>query len=285
MPARNVPDFYVMPEEYDVLHAAGSAEEVRVLERIEREHVRTDAGVRTAGRARAPRMITWLEPACGTGRLLRLAAAKGRKVVGFDLEAPMVEYASRRIDAAIARRSAQRPRNRGALVFRADMTDFGRRIPAHSVDLAFNLINTIRHLGSDAAMLAHFGQVARVLRPGGVYAVGLSLSSYGNEIPTEDIWVGRRGRVSVRQVVQYIPAPGGRGRGARDERCINHMTVTRGRREFDHDFVYSLRAYDLKQWTTLVARSALSVDAVLDDQGNAITPSEPGYAVFILRPG
>ena len=37
------------------------------------------------------------------------------------------------------------------------------------------------------------------------------------EIPTEDIWIGRRGRCEVRQVVQYLPATG-TGRGGRAER-------------------------------------------------------------------
>jgi len=275
VPSRQVPDFYVMPEEYDILHAAGSAEEVRALLRIERAHVATPRG----------RPRTWLEPACGTGRLLRLAAARGRNVIGFDREGPMVRYALRRVREAASRRASLRPREarvRGT-VFCADMTDFGARVRARSVDLAFNLINTVRHLPSDSAMLAHFAQVARALRPGGAYAVGLSLSSYGNESPTEDIWMGRRGLVSVRQVVQYLPAPGGRGKRARDEVCINHMTVTRGRRETDHDFVYTLRAYDLRQWSALIARSRLRIDAVLDDQGGPIVPTEPGYAVFILR--
>jgi len=277
-----VPDFYVMPEEYDVLHAAGSAEDVRVLERLERDHV----GVAPARRGRAPRersRRTWLEPACGTGRLLRLGAARGRDVIGFDLEPPMVEYAARRVRDAMTRRERAGGSRVRVSIFQADMTRFAHRVRPASVDLAFNLINTIRHLRTDAAMLEHFAQIARVLRPGGVYAVGLSLSSYGNEIPTEDIWIGRRGRVSIRQVVQYIPAPGGRAKGARDERCINHMTVTRGTREIDHDFVYTLRAYNLRQWTGLIERSALTIAAVLDDQGNAIAPSEPGYAVFILR--
>lgn len=264
-----------MPEMYDVLHAAGSADDVRVLEKIERRHAQTTVvGART-----------WLEPACGTGRLLRLAAARGRNVIGFDREPEMVEYARRRVLATLGRGASGRPVRRGAVnIFRADMTDFARRVRARSVDLAFNLINTIRHLPSDAAMLAHFNEIARVLRPGGVYAVGLSVSSYGNEIPTEDIWVGRRGLVSVRQVVQYLPAPGGRGRAARMERCINHMTVTRGRRETEHDFVYDLRAYDLRQWSALISRSRLCIGAVLDDQGGPIEPTEPGYAVYILRP-
>ena len=265
-----------MPEEYDILHAAGSAADVRVLERLERDYVNSGARARS----------TWLEPACGTGRLLRLAAARGRNVIGFDLEAPMVDYASRRVADTLSRGKPRRPpgtRPR-ASIFRADMTDFSRHVRARSIDLAFNLINTIRHLPTDAAMLAHLGQIARVLRPGGVYAVGLSVSSYGNEIPTEDIWLGRRGLVSVRQVVQYLPAPGGRGRTARMERCINHMTVTRGRRETEHDFVYDLRAYDLRQWNALIGHSRLRVGAVLDDQGDPIEPTEPGYAVYILRP-
>lgn len=280
------PTFYSLPEVYDILHAAGTAQEVTGLERIARRFVKD---VPLAEQ-------TWLEPACGSGRYLRVAAGRGRNVIGFDISPGMVEYANRSIEARLARRStaargtkvkskpARTPTHPAVHI--ADLTTFARTMSRvlrpGSADFAFNLINTIRHLPSDRAMLDHFEQIATVLKPGGVYALGLSLSSYGFEIPSEDIWIGRRGRCEVRQVVQYLPGTG-EGKGGRPERVISHLTVTRGRRVDEIDFTYDLRGYDLTQWNRLVARSPLEVIRTVREDGAWLEVSEPGYAIFILR--
>lgn len=250
--------FYFMPHVYDVLHQPGTVADVRGLQRIARRFV--------TAKPRAAR--TWLEPACGTGRYLRAAARLGYRVIGFDLAPEMVDYASSRVP--------------GATIFHAPMERFARRVPARSVGFAFNLINTIRHLPSDRAMLDHFRDVARVLAPGGVYVVGLSLTAYANEIPTEDIWIGKRGSMKVRQVVQYLPPEATRGKRARHEACVCHMTITRATQEEDLDFTYHLRCYSLAQWRRLVDRSALRVLASVDERGRDLAPSEPGYGIFVL---
>lgn len=257
-------DFYSIPDLYDVLHAPGTAEEVGVLRAIQR---------RAVGNVRSPR---WLEPASGTGRYLLEAAKHGVTCVGFDVSAPMVRYAR----ARAARRSpARRPR-----FLLADMRDFdeGRRLG--KFDFAFNPINTIRHLASDAAMRQHLGAMARVLHPHGVYAVGVSLCAYGAESPTEDVWHGERGSLRVAQVVQYVPPTGGRGEASRVERVFSHLTVTRRGEERHVDSSYALRGYDLSQWTALIARAGWVMEGATDSHGVPATPREPGYFVFLLRP-
>ncbi len=277
-PEANSPTFYSVPEVYDILHAAGTAGEVDGLEAIARRFVTQ----------RPLSEQVWLEPACGSGRYLRVAAGRGRRVLGFDLSPGMVEYANSSIAARVSGRSAVKKTSPmvDQAVYVADLTSFaGTLAPVlarGSVDFAFNLINTIRHLSSDAAMLAHFEQMASVLATGGVYALGLSLSAYGFEIPSEDIWIGRRGRCEVRQVVQYLPATGA-GRGGRVERVISHLTVTRGARVEEIDFAYDLRSYDLSQWQRLVARSALELVGTVREDGSDFEVSEPGYAIFLLR--
>ncbi|MEO1718089.1 MAG: class I SAM-dependent methyltransferase, partial [Planctomycetota bacterium] len=78
---------------YDILHGPGTAEDVDALEAIAAKHA-----------AGAPDV--WLEPACGSGRYLRVAAGRGHSVVGFDYEAGMVEYARERAErAGVADRS------------------------------------------------------------------------------------------------------------------------------------------------------------------------------------
>ena len=271
MPPAEQQDFYADPAIYDILHTPGTAGEVDALLALCRRFVPRSK------RQRATRTLTFLEPACGTGRYLRVLASRGHRAVGFDREAPMVAYAARRLErfGPLAR------------VFQADFETFAAHLPPASIDVAFTPINSLRHLQTDRAVLAHFGQIARVLRPGGFYAVGLSITAYGVEAPSEDVWEGARGSCRVRQVVQYLPAPGGSGtrrdNQARSERVISHMTIftPRGVREIDS--TYSLRAYDPAQWISLVARSPLRIEAVVDEQGEDLALAPPGYGVFVLR--
>jgi SAM-dependent methyltransferase len=257
-------DFYSIPEVYDILHAPGTAGDVRAMRRVQRAFVTPHRGA-----------VRWLEPACGTGRYLLAAARLGIRGVGFDSSPQMIAYAR----ARARRASPPRPR-----FFVADKQDFDRGRRLGRFDLAFNLINTFRHLATDPAARRHLAAVARVLRPGGVYAVGLSLCAYGLETITEDVWSGRRGRVRVDQAVQYLPPTGARGEAARAERVISHLTVTRGG-EVEHiDSSYALRGYNLEQWRGLVASAGWSIAGVADAAGRPAIAREPGYFVFVLRP-
>jgi SAM-dependent methyltransferase len=256
---------YSLPDLYDILHAPGTAGDLRVLRRIERRYVARSAGPRR-----------WLEPACGTGRHLLAAARAGIPGVGFDIERGMIAYARAKVRRVAA---SKRPR-----FFVAAKEDFDERRRLGRFTFAFNTINTIRHLPTDSAMLRHFAAVSRVLRPGGVYAVGISLAAYGLETITEDVWRGRRGGTAATQVIQYIPPTGSRGDAARAERVISHITVTRGGREAHVDSTYALRSYNLSQWTGLIGRTGWTVAGVTDGAGDPAEPREPGYYLFVLRP-
>lgn len=255
--------FYDDAVVYDVLHTPGTAREVTGLERIER---RFGSG-RLGGR---DRVGVWLEPACGSGRYLRVAGRRGRAVVGFDRDAGMVAYARRRLEGVGGR----------AAVFEAEMADFAAGMPAWArgrVSLAFNTINTIRHLGSDGEVRAHLAEIERVLGPGGIYAVGLSTAG-PLEQETEDVWHARRGGMGVTQVVQYEPA----AEGTRDERVTSHITVTTAGGERHIDSRYTLRAYSVAQWMRLVGSSALRLMAAVDEDGDELVPPESGYALYVL---
>jgi SAM-dependent methyltransferase len=256
-------DFYRIPSLYDILHTPGTAREVDGLERIALTYCRT----RTSPH-RAP---TWLEPACGTGRYLRVAAGRGTNVVGLDTSEPMIDYARRRFKAL----------GLPARLLVADMRSFTLR--SRSVDFAFNLINTIRHLPSDAAMLDHLRLIARVLRPGGSYAVGLNTSAYGSEYPSEDIWEGRRGRCHVRQIVQFVPPVTDSDLRRRIERVHSHLIVTRPRSVEHIDSTYTLRCYSPRQWRRLIDRSPLRLAAIVNEDGDPIgDPPPAGYAIYVL---
>ncbi|MCB9845518.1 MAG: class I SAM-dependent methyltransferase [Phycisphaeraceae bacterium] len=248
---------------YDVLHTPGTAAEVDGLERMAARYARTRGRHRQA----------WLEPACGSGRFLRVAAGRGTPIVGVDLDPGMVAYANRRLgDAGAAGRAR-------AVV--GDITDMGGLIPDHRFDFAFNLINTIRHLRTDAAMVRHLREIRRVLRPGGVYAVGISLSDPAEvEEPSEDVWTAARGRVRVRQLVSYLPQT---EPGSRVERIISHLEISRPGGVEHRDSSYELRTYTLAQWEAVVRKAGLARVACVDERGDEIELFVPGYAIHLLR--
>ena len=247
-------DFYDDPSIYDILHTPGTASEVDGLERI---------SLRFApGR---PERHVWLEPACGTARHLRVAAGRGRRVMGFDLSPAMIAYARARLASlGLAGR---------AELFVADMASFETPRRAH---FAFNMINTIRHLPSDRALRDHLAAVGASLVPGGIYAVGLGFTD-PREQPSEDVWEAARGRCRVRQVVQYLPPPS----GSRRERVISHLEVVRPGSSRHIDSTYDLRTYTRAQWRRVVAGSPLVEEAVVGEHGRLV--ESDGYAIRILR--
>lgn len=253
---------YADPAVYDILHARGTGAELEALERV------------AARYTRGARQAVWLEPACGTGRYVIAAARRGHRAVGFDRNGAMIEYARRRGRGLPVRFAV------------ADMTGFARRV--RRADFAFNPVNTIRHLPSDATMLAHLREMARVLRPGGVYAVGLTLTSYGMEFPSEDVWEGRRGGCHVRQIAQYIPPIGLEAERSRVEMVHSHLVVTRTGRQNERvehrDSAYPLRCYSLGQWESIVRRAGFEVAALTGARGEEISASPSGYGVWVLRP-
>ena len=262
-PGRKDQDFYADAAVYDILHAPGTAAELDGVEELACRTCPTPL----------PRQV-WLEPACGSGRLTRLASLRGRTAIGFDLAPGMVAYAAER-----ARKAGLRAR-----FFEADMTAFAEPL-GRRVDVAFNIINTIRHLDSDEAMLAHLSQMAQALRPKGVYIVGISLSAYGMEVPSEDVWTGKRGRCRVTQVITFLPPSTPSEKRSRRERAISHLAVERPRGVEHIDSTYILRTYNLAQWHDVIARAGWHIAATGDDAGFPYEPTEPGYALFALKPG
>ena len=266
-------DFYEIPALYDALHTPGTAREVTGLERLLHRFA-------TEPRARNRRPPQLFEPACGTARHLRVAAARGLRVAGIDLSEPMIRYAER----SFTRRGLT-----GTLLV-GDMTAleaFDPALPPGGVDLAFCLINSIRHLPTDAAMLAHLRGVRALLAPRGVYAVGINFGGFDRghalEMPSEDVWHARRGGLSVAQTVQYLPPETPRDRS---ERVISVLQVARSGpdtvREQTIESSYTLRTYTRRQWERAVADAGLRTVATVDEDGRDITVGRVGYAIHVL---
>lgn len=81
-------DWYDTPRLYDVIFREGTEQEANFLEAMVLRH-----GLHT-------KRQTILEPACGSGRLVEAMARRGHHVCGFDLNAEMVAYTAKRVEAS-----------------------------------------------------------------------------------------------------------------------------------------------------------------------------------------
>lgn len=124
------------------------------------------------------------EPACGTGRLMFRLAKAGFDVSGLDLNAKAVAYCNQRLKRHGFAESA----------FVADMTDFRLKRKA---DVAFNMINSFRHLQTAKGAKDHLTCVANCLRKGGLYVLGLHLTPTSRAPSEEESWSASRGNLCV----------------------------------------------------------------------------------------
>src|SRR5205823_10150036 len=133
----------------------------------------------------------FLEPACGSGRLIAELAARGYQVTGFDLSEPALSYLQRRL----ARRLLD------AEIFEAEMSNFrlGRR-----VDAAYCTVNTFRHLLTERAAHDHLKSIAGSLRPGGIYLLGLHVLPLGANPEDNAWWTQSRGETRVTVTLRML---------------------------------------------------------------------------------
>jgi len=260
MKSAELTDPYAHPMIYDILHTPGTSEDVDVLERVA---TRFDA---PGGSRRR-----WLEPACGSGRYLRVLASRGHRATGIDLDAGMLDYARKGL--------VRRGLSRRVKLVEADMTAFAERIGESSHDIAFIPVNSLRHLLDAGSVRRHFHEVARSLKPHGLYLVGISLSLYDEEDPSEDEWIGRRGSCTVRQVVQYLPPE----RTTRQETVISHIEVERPSGIEVFDTTYALRSYDARQWNAALRDSGFERVGSVTDKGKDLPDFPVNYQWDVLR--
>ncbi|MEM0925820.1 MAG: class I SAM-dependent methyltransferase [Planctomycetota bacterium] len=162
---------YDHPKYYDLVFNADCAAETKfILGCAERFYPR--------------RAARFFEPACGTGRLLYSLARRGYDVAGLDLNPKAVEFCNQRF---VRHGLPQR-------AFVADMSDF--RLPKKA-DVAFNTINSFRHLSSEKAARDHLRCVAESLKKGGLYLLGVHLTPTEAEPSDGEAWSARRGNLSI----------------------------------------------------------------------------------------
>ena len=247
---------YHLPSYYDTLNTPGTSEDVTLYTRIAKRYGRS-----------ADR---WLEPACGTGRHLRVIARRGLSAWGFDLDAGMLAYA----------RNSLAARKLSATVYSASMASFLQPINHRIFDVAINPHSSFRHLLDEKAAIGHLNQMAKCLSRGGVYILGISLANYDRDRDETDLWLAARGRMHIRQQITY-KAP---LRKNRIEKVESLLTVTRPSRVEKHRDGYLLRTYSARQWDRLVGASNMNRVITLDEEGKPARKTGLSYQLEILTP-
>jgi SAM-dependent methyltransferase len=212
----------------------------------------------------------FLEPACGTGRLITVLAARGYQVAGFDLSQRALSYLQRRL----ARRRLH------AETYEAEMSDFRLRRP---VDAAYCTVNTFRHLLTEQAARGHLKCIAGSLRPGGIYVLGLNLLPLDVD-PDATHWTEQRGETKVTVTERVLRSDHRR----RTEELRASVLVRRGSKEFRLRHEFQFRMYTARQFRRLLG-SVPSLELCdvygfrYDIEQPLVLNDEMAYNVFVLR--
>jgi hypothetical protein len=116
--------------------------------------------------------------------LLYALAKRGYDVEGLDLNPKAVEFCNRRFE-------------RHGMPYRAFVADMSEFRLRRKSDIAFNTINSFRHLQSERAARGHFLAMAAAVRVGGLYLLGVHLTPTTAEPSEGEAWTARRGHLSV----------------------------------------------------------------------------------------
>jgi len=211
-----------------------------------------------------PRPARIFEPMCGSGRLLRTLRVPF--AVGLDLNARMAHYAS-----ATGR------------IVRGDAA-FCPFAP-ESFDLAYNLIDSFRHLISEEQAANHLAAVGRLLRPGGVYLLGFDLFGDSAADVYRDQGDFCRGATRVSWAVRTL---GDADPVSRLETMHVVLDVTRNGEEERIESFQPLRTYSRRQFLELLDRAGTFEIAATCDRDYRVDRTVPfgeaqGSTVCVLR--
>ncbi|MBL9116801.1 MAG: class I SAM-dependent methyltransferase [Verrucomicrobiaceae bacterium] len=224
-------DWYDTPHDYDIIFDADTAQEARFILDAYATYAHGQKG-----------MPTVIEPACGSGRLLKALANEGCRVHGFDLSDAMVEYASHRVPEAN--------------VWKDRMESFN--CPLKGYELAHCLVSTFKYLLTEVDARSHLMCVASHLRSGGIYVLGIHLTDYSNERCEHERWVGERdGRQVVCNTRTWPP-----DRRTRLEKIRTRLKITQNGRSELQETHWAFRTYNAKQVKDLIKKVSPDLELV-----------------------
>ncbi|MEM9692824.1 MAG: class I SAM-dependent methyltransferase [Myxococcota bacterium] len=210
-------DWYATPHYYDIVFDTTTTSEGQFLLGC---YERYAAGGPATGRT--------LEVACGTGRLMGYLAEAGWHADGFDQSEGMLTHARRRMRAHPSR------------LWRDDMQTFRT---ADRYDLVFSLLSSFKYLLTEEQARAHLECVARALRPGGIFVLGVHTSEYGYRARTRERWVGQREGLRVTCNLQAWPADRSTRREAvRSRLIVEHLGKAEQTQRYETHWQF--RTYD-----------------------------------------
>jgi SAM-dependent methyltransferase len=253
-----VANWFDYPQYYDIAFQAHTRREADFIEAASRKYCPFAAR-------------RFLEPACGSGRLITELAARGYQVTGFDLSEPALSYLQRRL----ARRLLH------AETFEAEMSNFRLGRP---VDAAYCTVNTFRHLLTERAAYSHLKSVAGSLRRGGIYLLGLHLLPLGADPEDNARWTQSRGETTVTVTLRMLRTDLRR----RIESLRVCLLVHHGAKEFRLRHEFQLRTYTVRQFRRLLGSiPSLELCNIYDSRYDIEQPfalnDKIAYCLFVLR--
>lgn len=222
-----VESIYDHPKYYDLVFGADCAAELKFI-------------THCVERFATGKIRKLFEPACGTGRLLFHLAKRGFTVSGIDLNPKAVKFCNDRF-------SRHGIRNRVRV---ADMSTFETKT---RYDVAFNTINSFRHLASEQAAESHMAAMGRCVRSGGLYLLGVHLTPTKATPSEGESWSARRGYLAINTHMWTVE----RNKARRIERFGIRFDIHTPTRSWRIDDVLVLRSYTSTQMQNLIDRSGV----------------------------
>lgn len=222
-----VESIYDHPKYYDLVFGADCAAELKFIVQCGEKYA--------TGKVRK-----LFEPACGTGRLLFHLAKRGYKVAGIDLNSKAVDFCNERLERlGISERA-----------WTADMSAFETKT---RYDVAFNTINSFRHLATEKAAESHMQAMGQCVRSGGLYLLGVHLTPTEAAPSETESWSARRGHLAITTYMWTIE----RNLAKRVERFGIRFDIHNPTRSWRIDDVLVLRSYTAAQMQKLIEKSGV----------------------------
>lgn len=222
-----VESIYDHPKYYDLVFGADCAAELKFIAQCGEQFA--------TGKVRK-----LFEPACGTGRLLFHLAKRGYSIAGIDLNSKAVDFCNARLSRhGISDR-----------VWTADMSAFEIKT---RYDVAFNTINSFRHLSTEKAAEGHMEAMGRCIRSGGLYLLGVHLTPTKAASSETESWSARRGHLAINTHMWTIE----RNSAKRVERFGIRFDIHNPTRSWRINDVLVLRSYTAAQMRKLIEKSGV----------------------------
>ncbi len=209
-----------------------------------------------------------LELGCGTGRIAVPVARSGARIIGIDRSDEMLARARKRLIRA-------RLHGRLSLV-RGDIRDlpFSRRTKFSAVLAAYGILQSLTR---ERDLMRTFASVARVLRPGGLFAIDVvpDLPKW-DEYRNRTSLSGRHGRHTTLTLVETVRQDRARRLTIFDQ----EYRARTGQKRQVHRFSLTFRTLSVPQMTRRLDRAGFRVLAILGDyQGG---PWDPRADVWVI---